>query len=194
MIDLKIKIEDQEAQQAMRRLAGQGKSLKPAKQDIGEYLVGSVKRRFAEGKGPDGTPWEANKESTMLALLARRGGGTSRRKGEKSSNPYFRQDGRLSKRGGRQVSGKRPLIGESKRLSTEIHFRITDTGVEVGSPLEQSAVMQFGAKKGDFGRTKRGGEIPWGDIPARPFLGFSDEDKVNVLDILQEHLEMAMKG
>lgn len=194
MIDLKIKIEDQEVQGAMCRLAAQGKSLKPAMQDIGEYLVESVKRRFAEGKGPDGTPWEANTQATMLAFLARKGGDTSRRKGEKSSNPYFRQDGRLNKRGAGQVSGKRPLIGESKRLSGEISFKAAISSVEVGSSLEYSGVQQFGAKKGDFGRTKRGGSIPWGDIPARPFLGFSDEDKANVLDILQEHLGMAMKG
>lgn len=194
MIKLNIKIEDQEVQQALRRLAAQGKNLNPAMRDIGECLVLSTKRRFAEGKGPDGTPWEANKESTMLALLARKGGDTSRRKGEKSSNPYFRQDGRLSKRGGGQVSGKRPLIGESKRLSGEISYKAAISSVEIGSSLEYSAVQQFGANKGDFGRTKRGGAVPWGDIPARPFLGLSDEDKTNVLDILQEHLEASLRG
>lgn len=192
MIKLKIKIEDQEVQQALRRLAAQGKSLKPAMRDIGEYMVESTKRRFAEGKGPDGTPWASNTEATMLAHLFRRSGGTSRRKGEKGSNLY-RQDGRLNKRGERQVMGKRPLIGESKRLGNEIHYLATGGSVEIGSSLEYSAVQQFGAGKGEFGRSKRG-PIPWGDIPARPFLGFSDEDKANVLDILQEHLEAAING
>lgn len=194
MIKLNIKIEDQEVLRALGRLAAQGKSLRPAMLDIGEYLVESTKRRFAEGKGPDGTAWEANKESTMLSFLARRGGATSRRKGEKSSNPYLRQDGRLNKRGAGQVSGKRPLIGEARRLSTEIHSNVTAQGVEVGSSLEYSGVQQFGARAGEFGRTKRGGSVPWGDIPARPYLGFSDEDKANVLDILQEHLEASLRG
>jgi phage gpG-like protein len=31
-----------------------------------------------------------------------------------------------------------PLVGESKRLLSEIHYRVTNDGVEVGSPMECS--------------------------------------------------------
>lgn len=96
-------------------------------------------------------------------------------------------------RRGKGAAGKRPLIGETRQLSTRIVSRVTAHTVEVGSPLEYAAVHQFGAGKGQFGRSKRG-PIPWGDIPARPFLGLSEEDRREVLDILQEHLERAMGG
>ena len=135
MIRLKIKIEDQEVRQALGRLAAQGKSLRPAMRDIGEYLVESVKHRFAEGKGPDGTPWENNTEATMLAYLYRRGGATMRRREEKGkergSNPYFNKKGQLNSRGSKMVTGKRPLIGESRRMSPPARGR----GVAPGSGL-----------------------------------------------------------
>jgi len=59
----------------------------------------------------------------------------------------------------------------------------------VGSVLEYAAVQQFGAKKGAFGRTRRGAPIPWGDIPPRPFLGLSDADRRSILDLIAEHLD-----
>ena len=46
----------------------------------------------------------------------------------------------------------------------------------VGTNVLQAAVMHFGAAKGAFGTDARGRPIPWGDIPARPVLGISDED------------------
>jgi phage gpG-like protein len=54
--------------------------------------------------------------------------------------------------------------------------------------MEYAAVQQFGAVAGALGRNKRGSPIPWGNIPARPFLGVSAQDKVEVLEILQEAL------
>ncbi|WP_409934431.1 phage virion morphogenesis protein [Tepidimonas sp.] len=41
---------------------------------------------------------------------------------------------------------------------------------------------------GTFGATKRGGKIPWGDVPARPFMGISDDDRSAILDIIRKHL------
>ena len=193
MSEITFQLDDREIRDALDRLLLAGGNLKPAMRDIGEYLVVATKKRFAEGKGPDGTPWAPNTEATILAYLRRRGGSSVRRKGEKRRHPYLRKDGRVNKRGAALVAGKRPLIGESKRLSHEIHYRATASEVAVGSPLEQSAVMQFGAKEGEFGSTKRGAPIPFGDIPARPFLGLSDEDRDQVLEILKEHLEIALE-
>jgi phage virion morphogenesis protein len=64
--------------------------------------------------------------------------------------------------------------------------------VIVGSPEPYAAVMQFGAAKGAFGTTSRGASIPWGDIPARPFLGVSDEDHTAILDIVSKALARAL--
>lgn len=63
----------------------------------------------------------------------------------------------------------------------------TDFGrnfAEVSSAAIQSAVMQFGAAKGAFGSTSRGAPIPWGTIPARPFLGVSQKDEDDILALV----------
>lgn len=55
-----------------------------------------------------------------------------------------------------------------------------------------AATQQFGAKQGEFGTSKRGGPLPWGDIPARPFMGISFEDDAMILDVIREHLKDAI--
>ena len=86
-----------------------------------------------------------------------------------------------------------PLIGESKRLSREIHYRAREGLLEVGSSLEYAATQQFGARKGSFGSSKTGDSIPWGNIPPRAFIGLSPDDRAGVLDILataiRKHIE-----
>jgi phage virion morphogenesis protein len=90
--------------------------------------------------------------------------------------------------------GTRPLIGETKRLSNEIHYSNDASGVDLGTNLIYAAPNHFGASKGAFGKTKRGGPIPWGNVPARPFFGISDQDEQSILDIVQEHIIAATEN
>lgn len=83
---------------------------------------------------------------------------------------------------------KNPLIGEGRALSTQIRYRVADNAVIIGSPMKYAAVQQFGAKKGAFGSSRRGSPIPWGDIPARPFLGVSADDRKTIAAIIRAHL------
>ena len=85
----------------------------------------------------------------------------------------------------------RPLFGPSGRLSSEIAYTIglDRKSVEIGSNQIYAAVMQFGAAKGSLG-----GGAPWGNIPARPFMGLSDQDETNILETIQEWLDLATKG
>jgi phage gpG-like protein len=46
----------------------------------------------------------------------------------------------------------------------------TANSVEVVTMDIRAPTHQFGASKGAYGRTSRGGPIPWGAIPARAFL------------------------
>lgn len=59
--------------------------------------------------------------------------------------------------------------------------------------MEYAATQQFGAKKGEFRSTKNGAPVPWGDIPARPFLGISADDEDKIIEIIQSHLAAALK-
>ena len=62
-----------------------------------------------------------------------------------------------------------------------------------GTNVAYAPTHQFGARKGQFGRTARGAPIPWGDIPARPFLGLSRDGEDDVLDAIGRHLERALR-
>lgn len=82
------------------------------------------------------------------------------------------------------------ILTEGGYLGDLIRYQVTDGGrtLEVGSDQVYAAVQQFGQPKGASGRTKRGSPIPWGDIPARPFLGVSDSDRARILDVLRDYL------
>lgn len=170
-----LQIDDQEAQELLSRIQEAGKNPAPALKQIGELLVDSTKRRFQASRSPDGSPWAPNTQTTLLGHLGRFQGS-------------YNKDGRLSARGARRASGKKPLIGETRSLSTTIHYRVFGTTLDIGSPMEYAAVQQFGAKKGAFGTTSRGTSIPWGDIPARPFLGVSTDDWQTIRSVFSDYL------
>lgn len=57
--------------------------------------------------------------------------------------------------------------GELKRSIKATHSNDTAT---IGTNLVYAPTHQFGAKQGEFGRSDRNTPLPWGDIPARPFI------------------------
>ncbi|CQR43713.1 Phage virion morphogenesis protein [Thiomonas sp. CB3] len=155
------------------QLAARMADLTPVMQDLGEYLVMSTKARFATSTAPDGTPWASNSQVTIGRYLGNYSG-------------MYKKSGALSKKGATRSAAKKPLIGESRRLSGEIHAVPTAHGVTVGSVLIYSAVQQFGAAKGSLGP-----RTPWGNIPARPYLGLSASDRGQVIDLVQGYLAPA---
>lgn len=89
-----------------------------------------------------------------------------------------------------------PLIGESGGrggLLGSFHYNASRNTLEFGNSKEYAAVQQFGARQGQFGRSSRNTPLPWGNIPARPFLGISDNDQTQLLKIIEEHLANALK-
>lgn len=177
---IRVELDTREATAALKRLGDSARDPKPALRQIGEALVLTTRQRFASSQGPDGRPWAPNSQATYLKFLG----------GYKNS---FGKSGRINKEGSGRAMGKRPLIGESKRLGTEIAYRVDGASVEVGSSLVYSAVQQFGARRGQFGsgryRNRAGSfPIPWGDIPARPFLGVSEADSRLIEGIIERFL------
>jgi phage gpG-like protein len=75
--------------------------------------------------------------------------------------------------------GTKPLIHEKTFVTSRLHYQAGRDSVIVGSAAVQSAVLQFGARQGAFGRTKRGGKIPWGDIPARRYLPVTEDGRMD---------------
>jgi len=153
-----------EAQAGLDRLASALDDMTPIMRDIGEYMIEATRERFRTGTGPDGGVWPAKSATTIAAYLAR---------GDRAD--------------------PRPLIGPSGQLSQLIAAQVVNggRGVEIGSSRIYAGVMQFGARRGAFGQTRRGAPIPWGDIPARPFLGASEDDLVKIGEIISEGLASA---
>lgn len=63
-----------------------------------------------------------------------------------------------------------PLVDSGRMADLSLHYAAGRDHVEVGSSAIQSALLHYGARRAQFGRTRRGRPIPWGDIPARPFM------------------------
>lgn len=145
-----IELDDRRARDAMRRLADAGRDMTPAMKAIGEHLVNSTKERFEHEKAPDGTPWAPLSEVTRK---------------RKKRNP--------------------DRIGtESGILGSLIHREAGPDFVRIGSSRVYAGTFHHGAAKGAFGSYPTGlagrdfdVPIPWGDIPARPFVGLSGEDR-----------------
>lgn len=156
----KVKLKEDRVTGLLKRLSRAMTDLSEPMFDIGEFMVESTKQNFINGAAPDGTPWGPKSPTTIAAYKAR----------------------------GDRVDF-RPLFGPSGRLSSEIFSLPTEDSVEWGSGMIYAGTMQFGAAKSAFGKTSKGGAIPWGGIPARPFLGISDDDRTGIIETVEEWLQ-----
>jgi phage virion morphogenesis protein len=78
-------------------------------------------------------------------------------------------------------SGSKPLTNHGS-LADSIHYAMLgDYGVEIGSDKVQANMMQYGGTTAQFSHL-------WGDIPSRPFIGLSAEDKQSVLELVSHYL------
>lgn len=162
-------IDNRNVIEALESLRGNAMNMIPALRDIGEHLTETTKRRFDSGTAPDGSKWPANSAATILEYLG----------GYKGSHT---KAGKLSAKGISRMGSKKPLIGETRSLMSTIDYRLRGNDVlEIGSPMIYSGMQQFGGSKSTFPNL-------WGDIPARPFLGVSDEDERSILDIVEGYL------
>ncbi len=66
-------------------------------------------------------------------------------------------------------------------LVASLKFRVVGDSVLIGSDLIYAGTFHFLVKKGAFGNGS-----PWGDIPARPFLGVSDRADKRILKVMNK--------
>ncbi len=165
---IRVYIDDAEVIDRLEQIAGRLSyaGLATLFQEIGEDLVESTKQRFTTSTGPDGERWAPLAEGSVLAMVARLRGAVGK-------------TGRLTKKGAAAVQARRPLV-DTGVLRDTIHHQLIPGGVEIGTNRFAgewdggAAVHQFGSEDGD--------------IPARPFIGFSPDDKQTVLDITDRYL------
>lgn len=175
---IEIKIDSAAVVDAFNRLIALGESPGPALKSIGDKVMEFTKTRFEVSADPYGVPWAPNSDATLRALLHSRGS--------------FKKNGSLNKKGAGLLAGKKPLIGESKSLSTQFHSLVIGDSVVVSSLMKYAAMQQFGGTKAEFPNL-------WGDIPARPFFpnedqGFPDSLEEEIADILRMAIQNAIGG
>ncbi|MGL5123255.1 MAG: phage virion morphogenesis protein [Fusobacteriaceae bacterium] len=126
------------------------KDLRPLLQKIGEDAKTKISFNFRSEKSPKGVAWKK------------------------------------SKREGKTLS-------DTGSLKKSLGYTITEDSVVIGTNKKYATTMQYGARKGSLGSgvanvkafTRKNGTkvkaherkflAPWGDIPARPFIGFSEK-------------------
>jgi phage gpG-like protein len=163
-----VELETSAATKTLDDLASLMADLSPVMEGIGEMLTASTRDRLVQGVSPDGTPFAPRSPATLDAY-------------ERSPDGY----------------GPVPLWRSGHMRSETLHASYGPNWIRFGSSAEYSGVVQFGAGQGAFGaiftKDKRGRDhshlIPWGDIPARPFIGLSQVDQAGIQDIVVEFLE-----
>ena len=174
---LTITIDDAQMQAALQQIADRGTSLQAPLSAIGSLLRESIRTNFAAGGRP--TPWKALKN----------------------------RDGQ-------------PLR-DTGRLMNSITKKVGATEVSVGTNVVYAALHHFGAKRGSFGIRQvkvkaharlinqvfgrplakpkkiqvgahlRAMALPWGNIPARPFMLVQEEDRQEMFAIIKRYIEEA---
>lgn len=150
----------------LEKLRAKAINTKPLMLQIAEDMKTKVDMRFRHSKNANGVMWDPLKESTV----------SKRRKGS-----------------------SKPLI-DTGELRSSINSKATDNVAIVGTNKEYAAMQNFGAKKGDLGsklvdetvrehQRRRRVESPWGNVPARRFIGFSKNQVKHYAALINKHLK-----
>lgn len=167
-IRVEIGLDDAPLRRALRRAVDAGTDLRAPLLASAAILESSTRERFDTGIGPDGDAWKPSRRALET------GGVTLRDKGN---------------------------------LLDSITSEVRESEVEVGSDgrrdsAKYAATHQFGAhitpKNGPFlVFTGADGGLVFArsvDIPARPFIGISDTDVVDLTELWTDHLRGAFDG
>lgn len=178
---VEFKYDFSEVLQRLQQLNQKLQNMSEPMKDIGEYLVYDTQRRFDEGRSPNGTPWAPLQVSHIAAHLA-----------IKKS---------LSNKAGREAASARKTLVKTQRLRDSIYPDAGRDYVRIGTSAPYAAIHQFGGKTSPhIIRPKRKQALAWpggiakrvnhpgSRIPARPFMGVSNENQSEILQIINSYL------
>ena len=154
----------------------------PMLRDIGEFLLIAHDQRFASQASPDGTPWQA----LAPAYLKRK---------KKNRDKILVLDGFLKNTLRYQVNNNELLFGTNRIYGAMMHF---GGSIDVAARSQQAYFRQDG-KTGDVGNQfvskRKSNFAQWItigaytiQIPARPWLGISDDDNYAIAGIATRYL------
>ena len=161
MTIIRVDVQSEDARNLLAELERRVGDIRPAIDAIGQILVSNTQQRFVDQKDPDGMPWAGLSAVTLARRRQGSGGGSAQ------------------------------ILRDTGRLASSINYRVAGGFVEVGSNGIYAGTQQHGALKGAYGKTRRGAPIPWGDVPRRSFLGYNDQDRADVEELLDRYINAA---
>jgi phage virion morphogenesis protein len=188
-----ITIEDAEINAALSRVAAADGDTLALMQEISGAMLFSVQRRFETESDPEGAAWPRHAPKTAQARINR------------------------ARSADQDVTPK--LLRDSNRLYQSIVAEASETEAATGTNLTYAGIHQHGgtitqypqsrkvrfrkvgnqlrfARKAQKRVTEK--QVTYGQrtivIPARPYLGFSDGDRAEILAITEAHFEAAAEG
>lgn len=184
-----ITIDDREINAALTRVAEAGGEPIALMDEMAAAMLFSVQRRFETETGPSGAPWARHAPRTARARANRRRGNTP------VSPKILRDSNRLYSSIVSEASADEAAVGTNL-----IYAAIHQTGGSI-TQYPQSRMVRFRkvGRKTRFAKKshKRAYDRPvtYGQrtilIPARPYLGFSEDDRAELLRIAEAHFEAA---
>ncbi|MBS0212317.1 MAG: phage virion morphogenesis protein [Proteobacteria bacterium] len=164
---IEITLDDQAAQAALARVQEQlgPAGLALAFKDIGEYLVRATRERGEREVSPDGAAWDPLSPAYMR----------------------WKQ---------RKRPGAKKLHFDFHMLGDQLSAQVDGDSLLVGTNAVYGAIHQFGGtiSHAAFSRVRDKSVSPahGTTIPARPWLGVSDEDGEEIVQIMQGYLRSAL--
>jgi phage virion morphogenesis protein len=159
MTGVRVTLDDRQVRRALRELARVGRDPSPALKALGPLLAVSTRNRIVAEQAPDGAAWPA-----LLPEYAagKRGPGMLRER---------------AMRGGLFASLTSEVDGKKLRVGTnKIYGAVHQFGAVIRPRKSEALVFKLGK------RVVRAQKVT---IPARPFLGISEEDRETVADVFE---------
>lgn len=165
-LGIELEIDDKGVMELLSSTQERMRNLKPAFKNIGEYMIREREKLFKFERDPEGRPWQKLKVRTYHSLF-------------KNKKRYTKK-GTLTKGFQRFLAGKK-ILTQDHHLRRTVYKAGSDQVVISPSKNAEkyAAIHQFGGEAGRGGKAK---------IPARPHLGFNDENKREFIEIIKEHL------
>ncbi len=164
---IEVKADATQARKLLGELASRTKHLRPVLLNMGEHLLRSTKDRFDAQVDPAGRPWKPVRPDTMARKRTKK------------------------------------ILIERSYLRDLIRYQVQDNVLVVGTDRPYGAIHQFGGKTPPRTiRATRKKALAWpgaahpvkavkhpgSNVPARPFLGLSEDDRRALADIIRDHL------
>jgi phage virion morphogenesis protein len=173
---IRIEIDDRQVRSELTRLRSHMGNLAPFMKQAGEILVEGTKERFESMTDPEGKPWKAL--STAYAAAKKRNRGR-----------ILTLTGQLGETIRYQLAGSDTVLVGSNRPYAAIHQLGGKISLPAMKPKNKRALYWPGAAHPY--KSVRAHSVT---IPARPYLGIGERDRVRLLEAAAFYMQKAAEG